>query len=72
MNHEIPVRKPISKIQLNPAVQFGEKKLEAKGEFEKLPIIATTYRVSEHWQTGAMTRNIPWLANLFTYVCGNQ
>jgi anaerobic selenocysteine-containing dehydrogenase len=26
--------------------------------------VATTYRVSEHWQAGAMTRNMPWLVEL--------
>jgi len=26
--------------------------------------VGTTYRVSEHWQAGAMTRNLPWLAEL--------
>ncbi len=25
------------------------------------PYVATTYRVSEHWQTGVMTRTQPWL-----------
>ena len=34
------------------------------GTAEAFPIIATTYRVSEHWQTGAMSRNMPWLAGL--------
>lgn len=28
------------------------------------PIIGTTYRVTEHWQAGAMTRNQPWLCEL--------
>ncbi|MFA5881395.1 MAG: molybdopterin dinucleotide binding domain-containing protein, partial [Eubacteriales bacterium] len=32
---------------------------------DKYPIVATTYRVCEHWQTGVMTRNTPWLAELF-------
>jgi formate dehydrogenase major subunit len=27
----------------------------------RFPIVATTYRVTEHWQTGLMTRNQPWL-----------
>ena len=27
----------------------------------KYPIVGTTYRVSEHWQTGVMTRWQPWL-----------
>ena len=38
MNHlKFPLENQISKAQFNPAVQFGEKKLEAKGEFEKYP-----------------------------------
>jgi len=28
------------------------------------PIIGTTYRVTEHWQAGQMTRNNPWLCEL--------
>ena len=28
------------------------------------PIIGTTYRVTEHWQAGQMTRNNPWLCQL--------
>ncbi len=27
----------------------------------RFPFVATTYRVTEHWQTGLMTRNTPWL-----------
>lgn len=26
----------------------------------RFPYVATTYRVSEHWQTGVMTRHLPW------------
>ena len=26
--------------------------------------MATTYRVTEHWQTGVLSRNIPWLLEL--------
>jgi formate dehydrogenase major subunit len=28
------------------------------------PYVCTTYRMVEHWQAGAMTRNLPWLAEL--------
>ncbi len=28
------------------------------------PLVCTTYRVTEHWQTGVMTRWQPWLAEL--------
>ncbi len=30
----------------------------------RFPYVATTYRVTEHWQTGVMTRNTPWLLEL--------
>lgn len=26
----------------------------------RFPYVATTYRVSEHWQTGVLTRHLPW------------
>jgi formate dehydrogenase major subunit len=38
--------------------------LNAVGTAADFPIVCTTYRVSEHWQAGAMTRNIPWLCEL--------
>jgi formate dehydrogenase major subunit len=30
----------------------------------RFPFVATTYRVSEHWQTGVLTRWCPWLAEM--------
>jgi formate dehydrogenase major subunit len=66
--YENPMQNAFSSIQLNPAVQFGEKEMNAQGDVSKYPIIATTYRVSEHWQSGAMTRNVPWLAELFPHM----
>jgi len=30
----------------------------------RFPYIGTTYRVSEHWQTGVLTRWLPWLLEL--------
>ena len=33
-------------------------------EAKEFPTICSTYRVSEHWQTGQMTRWIPWLNEL--------
>jgi len=30
----------------------------------RYPFVATTYRVSEHWQTGVMTRHVPWLLEM--------
>ncbi len=62
--YENPMSNSFSSVQFNPAVQFGEKEMNAKGESDKYPIVATTYRLSEHWQSGVMTRNVPWLAEL--------
>lgn len=31
------------------------------GDIEEYPCIATTMRVAEHWQTGVLSRNLPWL-----------
>jgi formate dehydrogenase major subunit len=30
----------------------------------RFPYICSTYRVTEHWQTGVLTRHIPWLLEL--------
>ena len=30
----------------------------------RYPYVATTYRVTEHWQTGVMTRHQPWLLEM--------
>ncbi len=54
---------PFSSQMLNPVVKVWRP--EEQGTPDKFPIVATTYRVSEHWQAGAMTRNVPWLAELF-------
>ncbi len=40
------------------AATFGSE------ESKDFPIICTTYRVVEHWQTGQMTRWLPWLAEM--------
>lgn len=61
---ESPVRNVISGQQSNPAITWwkGLGKLASSSEY---PYIGTTYRVSEHWQSGIMTRNTPWLAEMF-------
>jgi anaerobic selenocysteine-containing dehydrogenase len=66
--YESPVTNSFSSVQLNPATKFGEKEFMAQGDREKYPVIATTYRVSEHWQAGAMTRNLPWLSELVAHM----
>jgi formate dehydrogenase-N alpha subunit len=59
---ESPTHNMMSNTQNNPtAFYFGTKSMVANPEY---PIVCTTYRVSEHWQAGAMTRNLPWLSEL--------
>jgi formate dehydrogenase major subunit len=62
---ESPVHNPFSKVQSSPCAQIWQStEFDRYGTPDAFPIIATTYRVSEHWQTGAMSRNMPWLVGL--------
>ncbi len=67
---------PLSKShRINPAVklfwpvQNGQEKPKKEGGIPedifatadpRYPYVATTYRVTEHWQTGVLTRHLPW------------
>jgi len=53
----------------DPAAYVGSllvdgKEWNERGTVGDFPYVATTYRCTEHWQTGIMTRNLPWLAEL--------
>ena len=57
---ESPFNNPMSTQQRNPVITpFG-----LPGKPQQYPYVGTTYRMVEHWQAGAMTRNLPWLAEL--------
>jgi formate dehydrogenase major subunit len=43
--------------------QYGFPEVSAQDRTD-FPHVGTTYRFAEHWQGGAMTRNLPWLAEL--------
>jgi len=58
---ESPVKNAISKTESNPVSKVWKTAFGVKGDASKYPFVATTYRVSEHWQAGAMSRNLPWL-----------
>jgi formate dehydrogenase major subunit len=60
--HESPVVNHMSPQQHNPVITVWRP--EEVGKAEQFPIVASTYRVTEHWQAGAMTRNIPLLVEL--------
>lgn len=59
---ESPIANPMSSQQSNPALKSWET--IAKGNTSDYPIVATTYRVVEHFDTGAISRRIPWLVEL--------
>ena len=59
---ESPTIHPLSGTQHNPAIKVWRP--DEIGTPDEYPIVATTYRVTEHWQAGQMTRNLPWLVEL--------
>jgi formate dehydrogenase-N alpha subunit len=61
---ESPVKNAFSSQEINPAIAIIEGEFNLKGDSKKYPIVGTTYRVSEHWQSGTMTRNQEWLSEL--------
>ena len=61
---ESPVKNQMSGTETDPVFLMGASAPGQRGTPDKYPIIATTYRMVEHWQAGAMTRNLPWLVEL--------
>jgi formate dehydrogenase major subunit len=66
---ESPVKNQMSAVQSNPVIKVwntdADKSIgDAVGLTDKFPIVCTTYRVTEMWQTGSMTRQMPWLAEV--------
>ena len=57
---------PFNRQMLNPVVKprRGVPQARAAGGDPGFPYVCSTYRVSEHWQTGVMTRHMPWLLEL--------
>jgi len=64
---ESPITNPLSKTQINPVVKVfdtdkGKEIGDNVGTPDKFPIVCTTYRLTEHWQAGAMSRYLGWLS----------
>jgi formate dehydrogenase major subunit len=59
---ECPLEENVmSKQRVNPTIKlFGGKDDAFFSCDVRYPFVATTYRVSEHWQTGVMTRHSSW------------
>lgn len=45
----------------NPCMMFAENESTSHGTVDDYPIVATTYSVTEHWQTGGQSRACPAL-----------
>jgi formate dehydrogenase major subunit len=69
--HYEPIESPVQnalypKLGANPAAirwKRPENVYSATGD-PRYPLIATTYRLTEHHTAGGMSRNLPWLAEL--------
>jgi formate dehydrogenase major subunit len=60
---ECPIEKNLMSGQfVNPTIKEFGTAADARATCDpRYPIVGTTYRVTEHWQTGLMTRWQPWL-----------
>jgi formate dehydrogenase major subunit len=64
---ESPVKNPVSSQQNNPVIKVWDTDADQDvgdkvSTPEQFPIVCTTFRLTEHWQTGTMSRTLPWLA----------
>jgi formate dehydrogenase major subunit len=63
---ESPVRNPLYKQQTSPVLKYWKRDwnpLAAVGD-PRFPYVITTYRLTEHYLAGAMSRWNPWLTEL--------
>jgi len=60
---ECPIEKNLMSSQrINPVIKIFEGGLDTfKTCDPRYPFVCSTYRVTEHWQTGVLTRWLPWL-----------
>ena len=59
---ETPVMKNILNGRLsNPVVTIFNTSDDKYADFKHYPIVCTTFRLTEHWQSGVLTRWQPWL-----------
>jgi formate dehydrogenase major subunit len=64
--YESPVKNPVYKQQSNPLAKAWNVNGNPyhKVADPKYPIVVSTYRLTEHYLSGAMSRWVPWLAEL--------
>ncbi|MBS7652516.1 molybdopterin-dependent oxidoreductase [Candidatus Bathyarchaeota archaeon] len=59
--HNEPAESPDGELAKRYPTLWDERFPVAIGKPEDYPYVMTTFRLAEHMQAGAMTRNIPWL-----------
>lgn len=65
--YESPVQNPVYKQQRNPVAKTWPVKgnpYHEAADAEKYPLVISTYRLTEHYLSGTMSRWLPWLAEL--------
>lgn len=58
---ETPTKNILNGRQNSPKILFADHPSVKKGEASQYPIVATSYSLTEHWQSGTQTRNVPWI-----------
>ena len=63
---ESPVRNPLYKQQSSPVLKYWKHPANVLAPVAdpKFPYVMTTYRLTEHYLSGAMSRWLPWLSEL--------
>ena len=59
--YESPTDNILNGRNESPMIQFAEDPSVKRGDRSEYPIVATTYSVTEHWQTGGQTHCCPAL-----------
>ncbi|MEM4311599.1 MAG: molybdopterin-dependent oxidoreductase [Nitrososphaerales archaeon] len=62
--HNEPVESPIPELAKKYPTVWDDRFEVKKGKPEEFPVVLTTFRLTEHMQAGALTRNLPWLVEL--------
>lgn len=62
--HNEPLESPDVALAKDYPTMWDNRYPVTTGTPDVYPYVLTTFRLTEHWQAGAMTRNLPWLVEL--------
>jgi formate dehydrogenase major subunit len=63
--HNEPLESPDADLASQYPTMWDNRYEVITGTVEEYPYVLTTFRLAEHMQAGAMTRNLPWLVETF-------